>query len=376
MSQTVLFKQDASGRIREWATWIEQSTLLIRHGLNAGEKQFERIQFDTFDEARAEMNSRINRRRDRLGYTDHVPQCRPFRPMLAETYSQETMHAVPDIVYIQPKLDGFRCLASHNWMKGRNGLHIHIMKHIQAQLAPLPPEIVVDGELYIHGLSFQEISKHVTPDRPTPTTPSVELHLFDIADTTLPFSSRFGILKEIINEISEQAPDWPCPICQHSDSPYQPLTSNPHCYFCKGSGTVPLAIKTVETLAIKSSDIAKHLQYYLNKGYEGMMIRDPKGMYETGTRSMSLLKLKPKDQDNYIIVDIIGGKGRYAKQAILVCETTKGDRFQAALAMPEYARTAIFINRTKYIGKLAHIEYLELTGSGVPRHPSAKAIHP
>ena len=56
-------------------------------------------------------------------------------------------------VYIQPKLDGVRCLFTKDGAFSRTGKQFMNVKHIENELQPLfsdYPNLILDGELYNH----------------------------------------------------------------------------------------------------------------------------------------------------------------------------------------------------------------------------------
>ena len=72
--------------------------------------------------------------------------------------------------YIQPKLDGMRCLAhikanGQVTLVSRDGKVIQNMDHIIRELSTIKQDIILDGELYAHGLSFQENMKLIKKAR-------------------------------------------------------------------------------------------------------------------------------------------------------------------------------------------------------------------
>ena len=65
-------------------------------------------------------------------------------------------------VYIQPKLDGVRCLFTKDGAFSRTGKQFMNVKHIENELQPLfsdYPNLILDGELYNHALKndFEKI---------------------------------------------------------------------------------------------------------------------------------------------------------------------------------------------------------------------------
>lgn len=122
-----------------------------------------------------------------------------------------------------------------------------------------------------------------------------------------------------------------------------------------------------------------HLYLYerdvVSRGYEGVMIRDPKSLYE-GKRSKGLVKLKRFKDEEFLIFDIEEGVGNskgIAGRALM--SSQNGEIFPAGIiGSREYARE-LFENKEKYIGKYGTVKFQEKTENGVPRFSKLKYIH-
>ena len=347
MSRTTLYKLDASQKIREWVIWQEDrnhlSTVFIRHGLLNGEKQFDKLEYKKPELAKTEMERRISLMRNRRGYTDHVPVTRPFRPMLAQTYHPGQTR-LPEHVYVQPKLNGERCLAAHNYMMSRKGTYFRSCPHIQQVLSFLPPEIVLDGELYLHGKSLQQIHSFVSKDRETEESLQLEYHVFDIVDEKIPFHVRQEMVADIVNEINLKF-----------------SMPNPK-------------VKVVVTTHATATEVPMFFDLFLKGGYEGLMIRFAESFYELNVRSFGLYKYKPKQHKWFKIVDVIPGTGRSRFHGIAKCVTDDGKHFKCALSMPDYVKQQFLNNKSQYIGKMLFVEFIDYSDDGIPTHLSGKDI--
>ena len=84
-----------------------------------------------------------------------------MKPMLAHKYDEKRIDW-SEPVYIQPKLDGVRCLFTKDGAYSRTGKKFMNLAHIELALIPFfkqQPDIVLDGELYNHELKddFEKI---------------------------------------------------------------------------------------------------------------------------------------------------------------------------------------------------------------------------
>ena len=76
------------------------------------------------------------------------------KPMLAHKYDDSRVDW-DQPVYIQPKLDGVRCLFTKNGAYSRTGKQFMNLRHIEIALKPFfdqQPDVILDGELYNHKL--------------------------------------------------------------------------------------------------------------------------------------------------------------------------------------------------------------------------------
>ncbi len=74
-------------------------------------------------------------------------------------------------VYIQPKLDGVRCLFTKDGAYSRAGNKFMNIAHIELRLIPFfkqHPDVILDGELYNHELKndFEKIISKYMQDMP------------------------------------------------------------------------------------------------------------------------------------------------------------------------------------------------------------------
>ena len=114
-----------------------------------------------------------------------------IKPMLAHKFNIKRVdYSKP--VYIQPKLDGVRCLFTKNGAFSRTGKQFMNVAHIHLELIPFfkdNPDVVLDGELYNHELKhdFEKIISLVRKQKPTAddrleAKNLMQYHLYDFID--------------------------------------------------------------------------------------------------------------------------------------------------------------------------------------------------
>lgn len=360
----VLYKTDSKGKLRIKILQADGDKILQKSGISGGKlvmnirqchaKNVGKSNETTPEEqALSEIESKF---KDELtkGYfrtkgeaiaTDVV------LPMLAKDAKKE-MHKVVFPCSIQPKLDGMRSLGHKETigMMSRTGKPIATMGHILDSIDGI--QYVLDGELYAHGLSFQEnmkiIKKYTPPSQaqldnwdpnvPNPnldyvakqSTEDVKYHVYDII-SDLPFIERYEILKELVNGRSE--------------------------------------LEIVPTYVLKDeNDLRKYHSRFIAQGYEGSIIRWGDEGYKTGGRSSHLLKYKDFIDVTAEVLDVIPSERR-PEQGIVTARLEDGSTFNTGMKFSHAEREEILINKSDYIGLTAEIRFFEYTDDGLPRFP-------
>lgn len=290
------------------------------------------------------------------GYRDTPDAARSsdrFQCMLAEKYEDRLKQlyaaggAARRLLYVQPKLDGIRCIATKDGLFSRQGNPIVAVPHIHNALAALfekHPALILDGELYNHELKhdFNQIVSLVKKQKPTPADLSeaakmVEYWVYDTA-IDIPFLERHMYLRDLHKEFGSftMVPTWEAGFQSEVDATY--------------------------------SDC-------LNLGYEGVMVRLGHASYEN-KRSASLLKRKELQDAEFEIADIEEGAGNatgMAKRAY--CKLPDGRLFKADIVGTRELLREYLACRTQFIGKQATIAFQNYTPDGVPRFPKLKVVH-
>ena len=94
-----------------------------------------------------------------------------MKPMLAHKFDEARID-FKDFTYMQPKLDGVRCLFTKDGAFSRTGKQFMNVRHIEESLKDYfeqNPAMVLDGELYNHDLKddFEKIISLVRKQKPT-----------------------------------------------------------------------------------------------------------------------------------------------------------------------------------------------------------------
>lgn len=261
-----------------------------------------------------------------------------IEPMLAHKWRDHASKILYP-AFIQPKLDGIRCLAMLRkgkctlWSRTRKPINSmpHIIEEIERQFKG-QDDVVLDGELYNHSYKdkFEEIVSLVRPDAPKAGHGVVQYHIYDMAAQLWTFKQRSDYLSERI--------------------------------------TPNKILVLVKTIKVEEDEVTDHFTDFRKAGYEGAMIRNAKSLYEN-KRSYGLQKIKEFDDAEFEIIGVEAGRGRMSECAIFVCKTKKGNEFNCKMEGSLDA-LKVFLQKPKsVIGKALTVRYQGMTSGDVPRFP-------
>ena len=275
-----------------------------------------------------------------------------IQPMLAYKVGKKEVDWSEN-VFMQPKLDGVRCVISKDGAYSRTGkewLNIH---HITANLEPFfekYPDVVLDGELYNHELKddFEKIISLVRKTKPqegdrVESAGYVQFHCYDYipgpALRQAKFSSRIVWLEA---ELS-----------------------------------VSYCVKLVSTYEVNKHEEALnlHVDGFLADGYEGSILRLDRP-YEC-KRSYNLQKFKDFHDTEATIIGYEAGKGKFTGLiGKFIMQDDDGVEFGCPIGKGYNFddRRDILNNVHDYIGQRATFTYFERTKAGSYRHPLYKTL--
>ncbi len=285
------------------------------------------------------------------------------KPMLAYPVSNKPIN-YENKVYMQPKLDGVRCLIQSedvefydngNKIKAeavvaysRTGKQWKNIDHILEELVPFfekHPNVILDGELYNHDLrdNFEKIISLVRKQKPTPEDKSeaeslVQFHCYDIVNPAMKFNER-------IQFVADNVPN------------------NNY-------------VTHVPTMLVPTESQSKvnHARN-LDSGYEGSILR--LNDFYQNKRSHSLRKFKDFSDTEATIVGYVDGKGkRQGTLGKFIMQDDEGIEFGCPPGKGyTYKDLANMLNNIHdYIGQRATFTFFERTKAGSYRHPLFKCL--
>jgi DNA ligase len=270
----------------------------------------------------------------------NIMKCMPFEEKRLNKWSPP---------YIcQPKFDGVRCraiplesptLVNYVLVSSEENV-IFSVPHLNEAFKTLTRYTgqvhEFDGELYRHGLAFEEIVSITSrTENMHPNYRDIQFHLFDVINNDPQYQRQITVenLRGKVEDI-QVAPYW---VCYSLD------------------------------------DVLGVYDELVNKGYEGIIVRNYAAPYER-KRSTQVMKFKPKKEDSYVIIgseeEIDKAGEPKGSLGALICMSGDGLTFNVGTGFSAQQRQVLWEDRESLVGKVAKIKYQHITtGKGVPRFP-------
>jgi DNA ligase-1 len=363
MSLPKLYKTK-NGKTLFWQIAVSHTAMgvpcyIVQHGYVGGATQYTSTDIPVgknigkasettpLQQCQLEAESLWKKQRDRKGYSEQInPAKVELAPMLAHSYDDHK-NKVKFPLLIQPKLDGIRCLSfmrnGEVVLLSRQRKEFKHLNHIRQALLPIfkkSPDLVLDGELYRHGMEFQSIISAVKRDEASALTSEIEYHIYDNCNTEYGCYTRQFYLDSL----------W-----------------------------ILKPLRRVVTVEVKSfAEIDKMHEHYTSRGYEGIMLRNTHGMYVPDKRSHDLLKYKKFKDEEFLIVGAEENVGKCKGQCSLICVTKDGTQFKVKPEGSDSERRRYWDDYLdgKLKGKYITVRFFSWTDStpAVPRFPVGVAI--
>lgn len=123
-----------------------------------------------------------------------------------------------------------------------------------------------------------------------------------------------------------------------------------------------------ETLVHSHEEIVAQYEAYRAAGLEGAIVKPLNGLYRT-KRSHDWLKMKAEESEDLRIASMFEGEGKYKGMLGGVIVTFNGVEVRVGSGFSDSQRSNYWANQNGIIGRLAEVEYHEVTPDGSLRHP-------
>lgn len=219
---------------------------------------------------------------------------------------------------------------------------MHITHHpVMMQFFEEHPNMILDGELYIHGRPLQYISGLARLETDVYSKcEELEYWIYDIVDPKLIFKDRLEILEDVITPYFENA-EIKVTMVEHVE--------------CEGW-------TEIKTLHDK----------YVSEGFEGVVIRNPDKPYGINKRTNDMIKVKMYKDAEFEITGI--SEGLRDEDMCFTCITDKGIEFKAKPMGSRELKQIYRNDINNIIGKMATVKFFYYSEDGCPLQPVLKCI--
>jgi DNA ligase-1 len=307
-----------------------------------------------------------------------------FKPMLGTDIEDKRDLKFP--MLSSYKLDGIRCIFKDGQMLSRSLKQIP-NKQLQEKFEYLKQysklnNVILDGELYSHNLTFQQITSLVMTQDFEDEETIKKLKKRDDLYLTQFFNTRFEFYNPLQFHcfdilFTENILDFSARVGQYTRMQ-------------EGTDFIAVKQKTLNN----TYELDAEFQEALRLNYEGLILRNPNKLYKFGRsteKEQGLLKFKEFKTYDAIIRDItreqksiaeqerdeLGNSKRSHKKEFMI-DTDKASAFEViinsfpckvSLAMTDDEKKEVWLNKEKYIGKWIEFKGMEVGAKNVPRHP-------
>lgn len=244
--------------------------------------------------------------------------------LLAEVYRDQV-----DVTryLISEKLDGVRAVWDGYTLRFRSGKEINAPRWFVDGLPKRP----LDGELWIARGKFERLSGIVRKDVPDDAEwRQVRYMIFELPGATGSFRERAEAIREIVRQAN-----------------------------------IPWLREIEQFSVVDRNSLKKRMQQVVKAGGEGLMLHRADALYETG-RSDTLLKMKPWEDAEALVIGHLPGKGKYAGMlGALRVRTADGKEFSLGTGFTDAQR-----REPPALGATVTYRFHDVTNSGMPRFAS------
>lgn len=275
-----------------------------------------------------------------------------IKPMLAKQESKLTNRKILDKKWLcSKKIDGVRCLMYWDGEKiltaSRGGESYNLSTtHIRNHLGLIAffkenPTIILDGELYKHGKTLQQISGAARMEKNMYDTDWLQYWIYDIYDTANPELTAIERQKFLLQ------------------------------YFFEIDNPIYLV---EQVMSHSEEEIWKLHDQYVQEGFEGCVIRNPDKPYKPNGRTNDMIKFKNyKSEDFKVIGYELGLRG--SEDMTFICELDDGRTFKAMPVGDRATKEEYVANfESKYEGHLLECTYFNLSDDGIPTQPKGRVF--
>lgn len=354
-----------------WEGWVEgwaqQAKVILQYArveggkvtrreYEAQQKNVGRTNMTTcLEQAQLELESRTNKQLDK-GYVHTMnetllPSTNTLgftKPMLAQPLEKVKPEEIDwEDAWAQPKLDGHRAMFKNGTLYSRQGKVIDMPHITDAIYAAGLQDLHLDGEIYLHSKTLQEISSLIK--RSKEGTKDLVFYIYDAVGDKKWQYRVFPAARLLVNW------DWDSLLPK-------PLTFLPARYIS----------------SIK--ELQDYHDHNINRGYEGTMLRWGTAGYQDGKRSKHLLKMKNFQDAEFTIVGYEEGTPYTTDEGVFrvpiwVCDAGNGKTFTCTAQGNMTQKDRLWATKQSYVGRKLTVKFHYYSKDNIPQLPVALRFH-
>lgn len=361
----MLYSKNKTGTYQVWSVYVNGSEVIVQFGQEGGKiqskstvckgKNIGRANETTPEQqALKEAESKWTKQRNRKGYRETKEELENMEdryPMLALDGAKNP-NAFVFPCYYSYKLNGVRGFVQKDInpatgssscvrMTSRTAKEFHLPDTVHDELMELMARagyVRFDGEIYRHRTLLQDINS-MLKNRKHPDRETLEFRIFDIPEEGVSFDDRLLVLNMLSLQVKE------------------------------------LGLKKVRVVpyykACNIEEAWRAVEQAEYSGYEGIVTRNPNGLYVFGERSRDMIKLKNMKDSEALVEDITKDKNGEGVLRCVWCNK-EGDtpltvRFECKMIGSHSTRK--YSKSKGLVGSWITFKYQDLTKAGVPTFP-------
>lgn len=401
--QVNLFGLEKNGKFKVWNILVSHSrggdyepdgvALTITHGSEGGKLTSKTEYIDEgkqgrtpWEQAVSQAEGRVKKQLDK-NYRPTKEELTdiPLLPMLAGDYNK-IGHRIKFPCYGSVKYDGVRCLvikkAGKLTLQSRTG-QPYVLPHLEEALNEFMKDgEVFDGEIYLHGQVLQDIT---SATKRTDTQKEIEKVTRDIVKHGEDYrrkSADENIIKPTLAEELENAklihrirPQLQFHMFDIiNDDDFETRLDAMDQIFANRKNELGEFIAMTQYDEVENDEELRkfHHPRAVREGFEGYMLRNKKGVNESGKRSADLQKFKTFVDEEFLILDIIQDK---QGNAVFVLQNNL-NKLTFQCVMGDMAERKVFLfEKGSLVGKWLNVQFqTRYKGSLIPQFGTGKYI--
>ena len=346
-----LYGKDSKGELRVWSIYTEDADVVVKHGKLGGKIQDKRYTTESKNIGKANETTPTEQalleaeakyvKQLKSGYfptKEEALDFVEFTPMKCHSFN-DYFNKLEYPCNAGVKLDGMRLMVDaegNAWSKQGETLELPLhwvgVKELAIEMGGL------DGEVYAglknnEGLSLQKIISAFR--KPNNDTHKLQYWVYDI-----PCNTQYGLRNRALKALSFNKPDW---------------------------------LVIVEGIQINTKQEADdYFERVVKEGYEGVVYRNYRGLYEFGKRSYNLIKRKNRPTTEARVIAVQKDKNNCG---VLSCELENGVVFKCQMRVDAAEKNyRLYENAVLLIGQTIEVEFENYSDDGVLQKPIGIAI--